>query len=50
MIKDGQEVKACVVCLKARGIAEEELISGVKAVTLNDLVEWTVNSDKIIVF
>ena len=50
LIKDDQEVKACVVCLKARGIAESELISGVKAVTLNDLVEWTVTSDKVIVF
>ncbi len=50
LIKDGQEVKACVVCIKARGIAESELISGVKIVALNDLVEWTATSDKVIVF
>ncbi len=50
LIKDGQEVKACVVCIKARGIVESELISGVKVVALNDLVEWTATSDKVIVF
>ncbi len=50
LIKDGQEVKACVVCVKARGIAESELIDGVKVVALNDLVEWTATSDKTIVF
>ena len=50
LIKDDQEVKACVVCLKARGIAESELIKGIKVVTLNDLVEWSVTSDKVIVF
>ncbi len=50
LIKDSQEVKACVVCIKARGIAESELISGVKVASMNELVEWTVTSDKIIVF
>jgi tRNA 2-thiouridine synthesizing protein D len=50
LIKDGQEVKACVVCIKARGIAESELISGVKVATLNELVEWTAATDKTIVF
>ena len=50
LIKDGQEVKACVVCIKARGISESELISGVKIATMNELVEWTTTSDKVIVF
>ncbi len=50
LIKDGQEVKACVVCIKARGISENELIAGVKVATMNELVEWTTTSDKIIVF
>ena len=50
LIKDGQEVKACVVCIKARGISESELISGVKVATLNELVEWTTTSDKVVVF
>jgi tRNA 2-thiouridine synthesizing protein D len=50
LIAEGQEVKACVVCIKARGITEDELIAGVKVVALNDLVEWTTTSDKIVVF
>ena len=50
LIGDGQEVKACVVCIKARGLNENELITGVKIATLNELVEWTATSDKVIVF
>ncbi|HTY75556.1 MAG TPA: DsrE family protein [Candidatus Nanoarchaeia archaeon] len=50
LIADGQEVKACVVCIKARGLSENDLVSGVKIVTLNELVDWTTTSDKVIVF
>ena len=50
LIADGQEVKACVVCTQARGLSENDLMSGVKVVTLNDLVDWTASSDKVIVF
>lgn len=50
MVKGGIEVKACVVCAEARGIKQEELIDGVKLATIHDLVEWTVNSDKVITF
>jgi tRNA 2-thiouridine synthesizing protein D len=50
MIKGGVEVKACVVCAEARGLAQSELIDGVKLATVHDLVEWTVNSDKVVTF
>lgn len=50
LIKGGVEVKACVVCAEARGLAQTELIDGVKLATVHDLVEWTVNSDKVITF
>ena len=50
LITDGQEVKACMACIKARGIDERELIEGVRIATLAELVEWTANSDKVIVF
>ena len=50
MIKGGVEVKACVVCAEARGLTQAELIDGVKIATVHDLVEWTVNSDKVIIF
>lgn len=50
LIKDGLEVKVCVVCIQSRGLTESDLISGVKIATMNELVEWTANSDKTIVF
>ena len=50
LVKDGVEVKVSVVCVQARGLNENDLIAGAKIVTLNELVEWTTNSDKIMVF
>lgn len=50
LIAGGQEVKACGVCTQARGLADEDLVAGVKTATIHELVEWTTNSDKIIVF
>jgi tRNA 2-thiouridine synthesizing protein D len=50
LVKGGIEVKACVVCAEARGLAQAELIDGVKLATVHDLVEWTTNSDKVITF
>jgi tRNA 2-thiouridine synthesizing protein D len=50
LIQGGAEVKACVVCVEARGLAQADLMDGVKIATVHELVEWTVNSDKVIVF
>jgi tRNA 2-thiouridine synthesizing protein D len=50
LIKAGVEVKACVVCTEARGVLFAELIDGVKLATIHELIEWTVNSDKVITF
>jgi tRNA 2-thiouridine synthesizing protein D len=50
LIKVGVEVKACVVCAEARGVLFAELINGVKLATLHELIEWTINSDKVITF
>ena len=50
LIKGGVEVKACVVCVEARGLAQADLIDGVKIATVHELVEWTGNSDKTISF
>jgi tRNA 2-thiouridine synthesizing protein D len=50
LIKGNVEVKACVVCCKARGLSESDLISGVKIASINELVDWTATSDKTIVF
>jgi tRNA 2-thiouridine synthesizing protein D len=50
LIKAGVEVKACVVCAEARGVAPAELFEGVKIATIHELIEWSVNSDKVLSF
>lgn len=50
LIKGGTEVKACVVCCDARGLTQADLLDNVKIATVHELVEWTVNSDKVITF
>ena len=50
LIKGGVEVKACIVCIEARGLSQSELLDGIKIATIHELVEWTVSSDKVIVF
>jgi tRNA 2-thiouridine synthesizing protein D len=50
LIQGGVEVKACVVCVEARGLNQTDLFEGVKIATVHELVEWTVNSDKVLVF
>jgi tRNA 2-thiouridine synthesizing protein D len=50
LIQSGIEVKACVVCVDARGLNQADLFDGVKIATVHELVEWTINSEKVIVF
>jgi len=50
LIAGDVEVKACGVCAEARGLAQTDLLDGVKLATIHDLVEWTTNSDKVLTF
>lgn len=43
-------VSACGTCMDARAIREEELAEGVTRGTLNELADWTLWADKVIVF
>ena len=43
-------IAACGTCIDARGIAEGELLEGVHRSTIEELTEWTVWADKVIVF
>ncbi len=49
-VKRGAEVGVCGTCMDARGIAESELAEGAKRSTLEQLTDWTVWADKILVF
>jgi tRNA 2-thiouridine synthesizing protein D len=50
LVKGGVKVKACVVCAEARGLTQAELIDNVKLATIHELVEWSVDCDKVITF
>lgn len=44
------EIGVCGTCMDARGITEVELAEGSKRSTLDELTNWTVWADKVIVF
>jgi uncharacterized protein involved in oxidation of intracellular sulfur len=44
------EVRACGLCMEARGLAEDAFVAGVKKSTMPELGEWVASSDKVIVF
>jgi uncharacterized protein involved in oxidation of intracellular sulfur len=43
-------IGACGTCMDARGMDESELTPGVHRSSLDELTEWTVWADKVIVF
>jgi uncharacterized protein involved in oxidation of intracellular sulfur len=46
----GVEVSVCGTCMDARGIADTELAEGTKRGSLSQLTDWTVWSDRTLVF
>ncbi len=50
VIRQGAKVKACGVCVKERGITQNELVKGVEIAGMPALVDWVVESDKVIGF
>lgn len=46
----GIQVGVCSTCMDARGIRDEELGDGLERATLDDLADWTIAADKILVF
>jgi tRNA 2-thiouridine synthesizing protein D len=48
VISEGAVVKACGVCMKARGITEEEFIKGIEKTTMNGLVDMCVEADNVL--
>jgi uncharacterized protein involved in oxidation of intracellular sulfur len=50
VIRAGAEVGVCGVCMEARGIADTELVADVYRGTLDELTEWTLWADKVLVF
>lgn len=49
-LKQGAIIKVCTVCAKERGMKKEELIDGVQIGSMPELVQWVVESDKVVSF
>ena len=50
VIRRGGSVGVCGTCLDARGIGEADLLEGAKRETLDQLTEWSIWADKVLVF
>ncbi|MFX1312130.1 MAG: DsrE/DsrF/TusD sulfur relay family protein, partial [Promethearchaeota archaeon] len=48
VIAEGAKVKACGVCMKARGLSEDELMEGIEKTTMNGFVEMCEEADNIL--
>ena len=46
----GGEVGVCGTCMDARGMAESELAEGTHRATLDELTDWTIQSERLLVF
>ena len=50
IISKGGEVKICGSCAEARGIKSLPLIEGAGISNMSELANWTIQSDKVLIF
>lgn len=48
VLSEGANVKACGVCMKARGVSDGELIDGIEKTSMNTLVDMCQEADNIL--
>jgi len=48
VIEEGANVKACGVCMKARGLVEEELMDGISKTSMHGFVEMCEEADQVL--
>jgi tRNA 2-thiouridine synthesizing protein D len=48
VISEGAIVKACGVCMRARGIIEDELIDGIEKTSMNEFVRMCEEADNVL--
>jgi uncharacterized protein involved in oxidation of intracellular sulfur len=46
----GGEIGVCGSCMDARGLTEDELLEGARRSTMDELTDWTLWADKVLVF
>jgi uncharacterized protein involved in oxidation of intracellular sulfur len=49
-VRHGTLVGCCGTCMDARGIADERLIEGCARSTMDELTDWTVWAEKVLIF
>jgi tRNA 2-thiouridine synthesizing protein D len=50
LVQNGAKVRACSTCLQARGLSQSDLVLGVEAGKLLDLVQWIKESKSVLSF
>lgn len=50
LISHGGNVLLCSTCMDARGLGDQELLEGCRRSSLDELIEATLDADKILVF
>lgn len=46
----GGSIGVCGSCMEARGLREEELLEGARRSTMEELADWTIWADRVLVF
>jgi len=50
MIRRNGQVGVCASCMDARGISDQELVEGACRSSMEELTDWTLWADKVVVF
>ena len=50
VVQRGGEIAVCGTCMDARGLAEEMLAQGCHRSTMEELGDWTLEADKVLIF
>ena len=50
LARRGAEVSLCGTCMEARSVAEESLVAGAHRSTLEELADWTLWAERVLVF
>jgi uncharacterized protein involved in oxidation of intracellular sulfur len=50
VLRHGGAVGVCGSCIDARGIGEAELLEGARRSSMDELTNWTLEADKLLVF
>ena len=46
----GAEIGVCGSCMDARGLSDAELVESARRSTMEELTDWTIRADKVLVF